>query len=74
MSKDELLTMVKFGANEILAMGGSSITDEDIDLILQRGKGGFGCGQGLGLECLWLINIRKELDDCLETETFIWRT
>lgn len=38
VSKDELLTMVKFGADEILnATGEQGLTDEDIDLILQRG-------------------------------------
>jgi len=38
VSRDELLTMVRFGANEILAMGGATVTDDDIDLILRKGK------------------------------------
>jgi hypothetical protein len=39
VTKDELLTMVKFGADETMKWDeGNTITDEDIDLILQRGQ------------------------------------
>lgn len=38
LSKDELLTMVKFGADEIMKSGGADITDEDIDILLQKGE------------------------------------
>ncbi|CAI5726104.1 unnamed protein product [Hyaloperonospora brassicae] len=38
MSKDELMTMVRFGADEIFNARGSMITDDDIDAILARGE------------------------------------
>lgn len=38
LSKDELLHMVKFGADEIMQATGTTFTDEDIDIILQRGE------------------------------------
>ncbi|KAG2523912.1 hypothetical protein JM18_004735 [Phytophthora kernoviae] len=38
LSKDELMTMVRFGADEIFNAGGSMITDDDIDAILARGE------------------------------------
>lgn len=38
LSKDELMSMVKFGANEIFSAKGSSITDDDIDAILSHGE------------------------------------
>eukprot|EP01102_Stenamoeba_stenopodia_P001721 TRINITY_DN1156_c0_g1_i5.p1 TRINITY_DN1156_c0_g1~~TRINITY_DN1156_c0_g1_i5.p1 ORF type:complete len:909 (-),score=259.27 TRINITY_DN1156_c0_g1_i5:116-2842(-) len=37
-NKDELLSIIKYGADEIFASKGSTITDEDIDLILSRGQ------------------------------------
>ena len=36
LSKNELMTMVKFGAEAIFRTGGAKITDEDIDIILER--------------------------------------
>lgn len=38
LSKDELMTMVRFGADEIFQAKGSTITDEDIDAILAKGE------------------------------------
>lgn len=38
LSKDELMTMVKFGADEIFTARGSMITDDDIDAILAKGE------------------------------------
>jgi SWI/SNF-related matrix-associated actin-dependent regulator of chromatin subfamily A member 5 len=38
LSKDELMTMVRFGADEIFNARGSMITDDDIDAILARGE------------------------------------
>jgi len=38
LGKDELMTMVKFGAETIFKSGGATVTDEDIDLILQKGE------------------------------------
>ncbi len=38
LSRDELLTAVRFGADKIFKSKDSSITDDDIDLILQVGK------------------------------------
>jgi len=38
LSRDELLTMVTFGADEVFKGSGSAVTDEDIDAILARGR------------------------------------
>lgn len=38
MSKDELLEALRFGADVIFRSKDSNITDEDIDLILERGR------------------------------------
>ena len=38
LSSDELLAAVKFGADKIFKSKDSSITDEDIDLIINAGK------------------------------------
>ena len=38
LSRDELLVAVRFGADKIFKSKDSSITDDDIDLILQAGK------------------------------------
>lgn len=38
MSKDELLGMIKFGADQIFSGSGGTLTDEDIDAILARGQ------------------------------------
>ena len=38
LSRDELLTAVRFGADTIFKSKDSSITDDDIDLILDQGK------------------------------------
>lgn len=38
LSKTELLGMIKFGAEEVFRSTESTITDEDIDLILDRGE------------------------------------
>lgn len=38
LSKDELMTMVRFGADEIFNARGSMITDDDIDAILAKGE------------------------------------
>merc|ERR1711871_748268 len=37
-SKDEMIQMIKYGADEILRNKGGTITDEDIDAILERGE------------------------------------
>lgn len=37
LNEDELLSMVRFGADEIFKSRDSTITDEDIDLIIARG-------------------------------------
>lgn len=38
LGKDEMLNMIRFGANHVFASKDSEITDEDIDTILQRGE------------------------------------
>ena len=40
LSKDELLDALRFGADKVFRAGaeGDSITDEDIDMILDRGR------------------------------------
>jgi len=38
LDKTELMSMVKFGAEAIFKANGATITDEDIDLILEKGK------------------------------------
>jgi SWI/SNF-related matrix-associated actin-dependent regulator of chromatin subfamily A member 5 len=38
LSKEELLTMVTFGADEVFKSRGDTVTDEDIDQILERGQ------------------------------------
>jgi SWI/SNF-related matrix-associated actin-dependent regulator of chromatin subfamily A member 5 len=38
LGKDELMTMVRFGADEIFNARGSMITDDDIDAILAKGE------------------------------------
>lgn len=37
LSKDEMLSMIKFGADQIFSSKDSSISDEDIDIILGKG-------------------------------------
>ena len=38
MSKDEVLSMIKFGADVIFNSAGSDVTEEDLDAILARGE------------------------------------
>lgn len=38
LNKDDMLNMIRFGANHVFASKDSEITDEDIDTILQRGE------------------------------------
>jgi SWI/SNF-related matrix-associated actin-dependent regulator of chromatin subfamily A member 5 len=38
LSRDELLAAVRFGADKIFKSNDSSITDDDIDFILDQGK------------------------------------
>lgn len=38
LNKDEMLNMIRHGANEVFASKESAITDEDIDTILQKGE------------------------------------
>lgn len=38
LSKDDLMSMVRFGADEIFNAKGSTVTDEDIDAILAKGE------------------------------------
>lgn len=38
LNKDEILNMIRFGANHVFASKDSDITDADIDSILQRGE------------------------------------
>jgi SWI/SNF-related matrix-associated actin-dependent regulator of chromatin subfamily A member 5 len=37
-SKDELLSMIQYGANEVMQSGESTITDDDIEKVLLRGE------------------------------------
>lgn len=38
LSKDDIMSMVRFGADEIFSAKGSTITDDDIDAILAKGE------------------------------------
>lgn len=38
LNKDEMLNMIRHGANHVFASKDSEITDEDIDTILQKGE------------------------------------
>lgn len=38
LNKDEMLNMIRHGANHVFASKDSEITDEDIDTILERGE------------------------------------
>ncbi|XP_021935559.1 chromatin-remodeling complex ATPase chain Iswi isoform X2 [Zootermopsis nevadensis] len=38
LNKDEMLNMIRYGANQVFASKDSAITDEDIDTILQKGE------------------------------------
>ena len=38
LNKDEMLNIIRHGANEVFASKDSAITDEDIDTILQKGE------------------------------------
>jgi SWI/SNF-related matrix-associated actin-dependent regulator of chromatin subfamily A member 5 len=38
LNKDEMLNMIRHGANHVFASKDSEITDEDIDSILQKGE------------------------------------
>ena len=38
LGKDEVLSMIRHGADQVFASKDSSITDEDIDAILSRGQ------------------------------------
>lgn len=38
LNKDEMLSMIRHGANHVFASKDSAITDEDIDTILEKGE------------------------------------
>lgn len=38
MSRDEMMSIIKFGADAIFSSSGGTITDEDINVILSRGE------------------------------------
>ena len=38
LGKDEVLQMIRHGANHVFASKDSAITDEDIDSLLEKGK------------------------------------
>jgi hypothetical protein len=38
LAKDEMLNMIRHGANHVFASKDSEITDEDIDVILTKGE------------------------------------
>jgi SWI/SNF-related matrix-associated actin-dependent regulator of chromatin subfamily A member 5 len=38
LNKDEMLNMIRYGANQVFASKDSAITDEDIDTILLKGE------------------------------------
>jgi len=38
LGKDEVLNMIRHGASHVFASKDSAITDEDIDVILERGE------------------------------------
>jgi hypothetical protein len=38
LNKDEMLNMIRYGANQVFASKDSAITDEDIDTILMKGE------------------------------------
>ena len=38
LNKDEMLNIIRFGANHVFALKDSELTDEDIDTILERGE------------------------------------
>lgn len=38
LGKDEMLNMIRHGANHVFASKDSEITDEDIDVILAKGE------------------------------------
>lgn len=38
LGKDEVLSMIRHGANHVFASKDSDITDDDIDMILERGE------------------------------------
>lgn len=38
LNKDEMLNMIRHGANQVFASKDSAISDEDIDTILEKGE------------------------------------
>jgi hypothetical protein len=53
LNKDEMLNMIRYGANQVFASKDSAITDEDIDTILMKGETKvsvvlYKCGKQLG--------------------------
>lgn len=38
LNKDEMLNIIRFGANQVFSSKETDITDEDIDVILERGE------------------------------------
>ena len=38
VTKDDMLNMIRHGADHVFAGKGSTITDDDIDVILERGE------------------------------------
>jgi hypothetical protein len=38
LNKDEMLNMIRHGANHVFASKDSEITEEDIDVILEKGE------------------------------------
>jgi hypothetical protein len=66
LAKDEMLSMIRHGANHVFASKDSEITDEDIDTILEKGEHKVKAYRVHGTE-LW-CNLYFVADGGTETE------
>jgi SWI/SNF-related matrix-associated actin-dependent regulator of chromatin subfamily A member 5 len=68
LDREELLSMIRFGADQIFKSQDSTITDEDIDLIISRGaEKTEQLNSKLKESCLSLLNFAEEAEGSLYT-------
>ena len=59
LGKDEVLSMIRHGADQVFASKDSTITDEDIDAILKRGEKKACQYQIVKLAMLYFVHIMR---------------
>ena len=74
LSKSELMTMVRFGANEIMSNKDGTLTDEDIEVLLAKGEQRTAADQSkLQTEMQHSLANFSLLDDAPEIDLFTFQ-